>query len=294
MKVLVLGGQRFLGRALVSLMHKDGYFVSLLQKNPYTDEKLQGVEYLQADVLKKEELQNLKPGESWDFVFDFSTQNPVAMNQIIEVLGSRFKKYFYFSNILVYPYGQNLHEEQFDPVHFELPSDLKSLTSVDAMRGVEALIAQKLSKRFVIIRMPFVFGEKDPSLKLQKLIRKVVGRESVYFPNLEARFSVITVDEAVKSIMKLCLTPFSGVVNLASSSTVRVGLFLKWIENYSYVTVMISAKPTVEATTPFSLEKDLYFDVGLLKKLGISIPNLSGFIEEQIKKECQNLLDESL
>ncbi|HPI39662.1 MAG TPA: NAD-dependent epimerase/dehydratase family protein [Pseudobdellovibrionaceae bacterium] len=293
MQVLVLGGQKFLGKYFTDLLHKDGFFITLMQKTPFTENKLSGVEYLNVDILKKEDFNKINPNAKWDFVFDFSTQNPLGIKNIIEILGPRFKKYFYMSSMFIYPYGQSLHEEQFDPTHFTLPADYGVLNSVDALRGVEALIAQKLPKRFVIVRLPFVFGAQDPTLKLQKLIRKVVARESIYFPNLDARFSMVSIEDAGKTILKLCLDPFVGVVNVSSNATVRIGLLLKWIEHYSYVNVMVTTTASAESNTIFSLDKDLYFDTNLLKKLGTVIPNSSSYLEELIKQECQNLLDEA-
>ena len=95
MKLLILGGTRFLGRHLVATAQARGHEVTLFNRGNYASEGLGAVEVIKGD--RHSELHKLK-GRSWDAVVDTSGHLPRAVRAAAEILADEVDRYVFISS----------------------------------------------------------------------------------------------------------------------------------------------------------------------------------------------------
>src|SRR5215212_2040305 len=94
MKLLILGGTRFLGRHLVAAAQTRGHEVTLFNRGHYSTEDLGAVEIIKGD--RHTELHKLH-GRRWDAVVDTSGHLPRAVRTAVEVLADEVDRYVFIS-----------------------------------------------------------------------------------------------------------------------------------------------------------------------------------------------------
>jgi len=95
MKLLILGGTRFLGTHLVTVARARGHEVTLFNRGNYSTEDLGAVEIIKGD--RHTELDKLK-GRRWDAVVDTSGHLPRAVRAAVEVLSDSVERYVFISS----------------------------------------------------------------------------------------------------------------------------------------------------------------------------------------------------
>ncbi|HKG58932.1 MAG TPA: NAD-dependent epimerase/dehydratase family protein [Pyrinomonadaceae bacterium] len=171
MKLLVLGGTRFLGRHLVAAAHARGHEITLFNRGNYSTEGLGPVEIITGD--RHTELHKLQ-GRRWDAVVDTSGHLPGAVRAAAEVLSESVDLYVFVStqnayrDVTVpdidetYPLA-TLTAEQLDranaidtsgqPSYAELYGGLKALCELAA--------EQVMPNRVLILRPGLIVGPYD-------------------------------------------------------------------------------------------------------------------------------------
>jgi 2'-hydroxyisoflavone reductase len=171
MKLLILGGTRFLGRHLVAAARARGYEITLFNRGNYSSEGLGAVESIRGD--RHSELSRLH-GRRWDAVIDTSGHLPRAVKTAAEVLADSVERYVFISTQNAYrdvsvpgideSYSRaTLTEEQLDranaidtsgqPSYAELYGGLKSLC--------EQAAEKVMPGRVLIIRPGLIVGPYD-------------------------------------------------------------------------------------------------------------------------------------
>ena len=161
-RILILGGTKFLGPALVEAARKRGHVVTLFNRgktNPHLFpdlEKLRGDRDGQLDALK---------GRTWDAVIDDSGYVPRVVKQSAELLAPNVKQYLFVSSISVYrddiPAGSDEDapvQELSDPKSEDVRKDYGALKAA-CERAAEAA----LPGRTAVIRPTLIVGPDDPT-----------------------------------------------------------------------------------------------------------------------------------
>lgn len=99
MKILILGGTVFLGRALVNSALAAGHEVTLFNRGNHSDVEYPGVEQLHGDRTK--DLSLLK-GREWDAAIDTSGYHPDVVRASARLLAGAVKHYTFVSSKSVY------------------------------------------------------------------------------------------------------------------------------------------------------------------------------------------------
>ena len=129
MRVLILGGTRFIGRQIVESLLSAGHLVSILTRGKSLDELPVQVERLRGD--RDEGVVGLKTltGRSWDVCVDVSGYTPQQVRPSADMLSATVKRYVFVSAVSVYG------DPQDRPVletHPRLPAASENLTEIDA------------------------------------------------------------------------------------------------------------------------------------------------------------------
>jgi nucleoside-diphosphate-sugar epimerase len=108
-RVLVLGGTRFVGRALVQGAMDRGWDVTVLNRG-LTGELPPGVTPLFADRTSESELRRALGDGEWDLVVDTWSGSPVIAGLAARMLAGRARRYGYVSSRSVYSWGTHVDE----------------------------------------------------------------------------------------------------------------------------------------------------------------------------------------
>src|SRR5580704_14793269 len=104
MKLLLLGGYRFVGRAVIAAAQARGYDVTAFNRGNLTP--LPGVEQIAGD---RDDPSALR-GRSWDIVVDTSGYVPRHVRAAAEVLRELVDRYVFVSSISVYAYSPHARD----------------------------------------------------------------------------------------------------------------------------------------------------------------------------------------
>jgi len=109
MRLLVLGGTRFVGRAIVADALARGWQVTALTRG-VTGSLPAGVRSLVADRTSAEELARALGDDSWDVVVDTWAGAPKVVASAARTLAHRVDRYGYVSSSSVYSWGSHIDE----------------------------------------------------------------------------------------------------------------------------------------------------------------------------------------
>ncbi|HOO59885.1 MAG TPA: NAD-dependent epimerase/dehydratase family protein [Candidatus Mcinerneyibacteriales bacterium] len=161
MKILLLGGTRFLGRHLVCEALGRGHQVTLFHRGIHPAPEEWPVEVIRGDRTK--DLNSLEGG-TWDLVIDTSGYLPGDVARSAEALKVRTSHYTFISSISVYrDFSRKNPDEEAEVLPLEDPEE----TDINAHYGaLKAACESAVKERFpasLIVRPGLIVGPYDPS-----------------------------------------------------------------------------------------------------------------------------------
>ena len=137
MKVLVIGGTLFIGRALVDELVKTGHEVTVLHRKPKHDFGRR-VDNIQADrndgAAMREALSTRRFDAVFDNVYDWERgTTPEQVEATVRACGDRLTRYIFLSSVAAY--GDGLNHKESDP----LAPDYHSIAYVRHKASTERL-----------------------------------------------------------------------------------------------------------------------------------------------------------
>ena len=224
MKVLVLGGSRFIGLHIVRLLHSQGHQVSVLNRGQTQVGLPETVTRLYADRNDPSQVKATLKGTSYDAAFDLSGYTPAALKPVVETLDGSVSHYVFCSSASVYgtPFGR-LNQAGVEMGLLEMASGIAPVSEkYPVNRGPDAgqyaenkilcedLLMDAYAKRgfpFTSIRPPWVYGP-DNYNKMQEgsfFARLTQGRKIIIPGDGLPLFQNIHVEDLADS--------FVGVLN---------------------------------------------------------------------------------
>jgi nucleoside-diphosphate-sugar epimerase len=192
MKLLILGGTRFVGRHLVTAALTHNHEITLFNRGKHLSEALPGVETIYGD--RTSDLARLQ-GRRWDAVIDTSGYLPRAVRASVEILSHSVDRYVFISSVSVYAdvsvFGidetaplATLSSEQLETANAIDSSGQASATTYGKMYGgLKALCEQAaeevLPNRVLIIRPGLIIGPYDYSDRFTYWVQRVAHGNEV-------------------------------------------------------------------------------------------------------------------
>jgi nucleoside-diphosphate-sugar epimerase len=177
MKVLVMGGTRFNGLALVHELHKHGHEVTILNRGVTEAEIPRAVRRLTADRDDPDTLREALGDEEWDCVQDISGYNLAQVQALVEILKGRVGHYIFASSTVTYAATRLL------PIRETSPVDATPRQNEYARNKLECeayLFRLHRRERFPATSVPFsmVFGPNNiiPDREQRMFQRLILGR----------------------------------------------------------------------------------------------------------------------
>ncbi|HCU94685.1 MAG TPA: hypothetical protein DHU96_19030 [Actinobacteria bacterium] len=162
MRLLVLGGTRFLGRAIVDEAISRGYDVTTFARG-LSGHPRPGAEVLQGDRTSFPDLLQLAERD-WDAVIDTSTIAPVHVAACAQLLAGHVGHYTYVSTISVYRDYPAAPVTEASAVH-DCPADaagtVESLGYPQLKSGCERAVQEAMPGRSLIARPGLILGPHE-------------------------------------------------------------------------------------------------------------------------------------
>lgn len=162
MRILVLGGTRFVGRAVVDQAISRGHDVATFTRGLHGDPR-PGAVALRGDRTRPEDLRPLA-SQDWDAVIDTSALAPVHVAASARLLAGHTDRYLYVSSVSVYPgwpAGPVTEESATFPCPPDAAGSEESLGFGPLKAGSERAVSGAFPGRHLIVRPGLIAGPHD-------------------------------------------------------------------------------------------------------------------------------------
>ena len=217
MRLLVLGGTAFLGRALVAAALERGHEVTLFNRGRTNPELFPEAERLRGD--RNEDLSALE-GREWDAVVDVATFLPRAVRLATEALRDRVDRYVFVSSISAYADFSTPASEDSPLAQLENPES-ESIEDYGPLKAeCERLVQEAFGERALVVRPGLIVGPHDPTDRFTYWPRRVAegGRMLAPAPP-DQPVQVIDVRDLGEWIVAAIEAGRSGVYNVTGEPT---------------------------------------------------------------------------
>ncbi len=184
-RILIIGGTRFIGRALVGELLLNGHRVTISSRK-----RLNSHENLTQITCVRESLrESLESLDLFDYVFDF---NAYKQEDILDLpKGYPEFNYYLISSQWVSSYFDHQKAERFTEVETNY---------ILGKRSLEIAALDRFGPKTRIIRLPVVVGSGDHHHRLDFLVSRILNRDSVLVPNSKQLVDIAWVDDIVQTI----------------------------------------------------------------------------------------------
>lgn len=298
MRLLVLGGTKFLGRGVVDAALADGDEVTLFNRGKTSPGLYPEVETIHGDLTG--DLDGLS-GRSWDAVVDLDpTQLPRHTRRRAELLHDAVAHYVFVSTISVYsdpsvPLDESSPvEEPPDPDPEEFVPEQYGALKV----GSERVVQEMLGDRAAIVRPGLIVGPHDPTDRFTYWPRRLSEGGEVLAPGHPARpVQMIDARDLGRWLVHVARERIAGVFNAtgpaepltlgAMLERIASGASLVWVEDQPLLDVGV--QPWMEL--PLWLPGDDY--AGMLRA-DISRALTAGLTFRPLEETARDTLEWSL
>lgn len=214
MNVLIIGGTRFLGRALVDAAVAQGHHLTLFHRGVTNPGLFPDIETMLGD--RDGDLVALS-GRKWDAVMDTCGYVPRIVSRSAEALSEQVGLYVYISSLSVYadvsqpgldetaPVGR-LEDETVEEITGETYGPLKALC--------EQVVTQTFPGRALIVRPGLIVGPHDPTDRFTYWPQRVSQGGEVLAPGRPERpIRFIDVRDLAEWIVRMAAAGKTGIYN---------------------------------------------------------------------------------
>jgi 2'-hydroxyisoflavone reductase len=211
MRLLVLGGTAFLGRALVEAALARGDDVTIFTRGRTNPDLFSKVERRTGD--RDGDLASLDHGE-WDAVVDTSGYVPRVVRASCELLAQRVGRYAFISSVSVYADLSRGPDEAAPLATLDDPESEDVGQHYGALKALcEAEVVGAFGDRASIVRPGLIVGPHDPTGRFTYWPHRFAAGGEVLTPTLERQVQLIDVRDLAAWLLALLDANRSGVYN---------------------------------------------------------------------------------
>ena len=217
MKLLVLGGTKFLGRSVVEAALARGHEITLFNRgrtNPHLfpeTEKIRGDRARDLDPLR---------GRSWDAALDMSTFQPRVVRLSVDALHEATERYVYVSSISVYADMRTPPIEGAAVAVLADPTS-ESIDDYGALKAAcERTVTETFGNRAFVVRPGLIVGPHDPTDRFTYWPRRIARGGDVLAPApKDAPVQFIDVRDLGRWIVQATEERLTGTFNATGKPT---------------------------------------------------------------------------
>jgi 2'-hydroxyisoflavone reductase len=211
-RLLVLGGTKFLGRHAVDSALAAGHDVTIFTRGQTNPELFPEVEHLVGD--RDGDLDALA-GRSWDGVVDTSGYVPRVVRQSAELLRGAVGRYVFVSSISVYDDFSEPVDESSPVAQLEDPATEKIMEAYGALKAAcEDVVEEVYGERSARVRAGLIVGPYDPTDRFTYWPRRIALGGDVLGPgNPDAPVQFVDARDLARWLVELALNGPGGTFN---------------------------------------------------------------------------------
>jgi 2'-hydroxyisoflavone reductase len=214
MKMLVLGGTRFLGRTLVEAALARGHDITLFNRGTTNPDLFREVEHLKGD--RDGDLNPLR-GRTWDVVVDTCGYVPRIVKKSAELLGSSVEHYTFISSINAYGDLSKPGIDESSPVATLDDPTVEEVTGA-TYGPLKVLCEQEAERaiphRVLVLRCGLIVGRYDPSDRFTYWPVRISEGGEVLAPGPpERQIQFIDVRDLVEFVLHMAKERVGGMFN---------------------------------------------------------------------------------
>lgn len=225
MKILIIGGTRFVGRHLVNSARAHGHEVTLFNRGKSNPGLFRRVKTIRGD--REHDLDQLSG--DWDAVIDTCGYIPRIVRLSAEALKERVRRYIYISTVSVYSSFKKIGIRESDAVGTMPDESVEEITD-ETYGPLKALCEKSVQEaygpRSLIIRPGLVVGPHDPTDRFTYWPLRIAKGGDVLVPdNPSAMTQFIDARDLADFIVRLADHNVSGVFNAVNNPVTLNTLF---------------------------------------------------------------------
>jgi nucleoside-diphosphate-sugar epimerase len=236
MKILILGGTRFLGYHLAKHFIREDHQVTLFNRGVTQDDLGDSVSRIRGDRTDHKDFHKKLRAEHYDIVIDLISYKGEDSESAVKTFGSRVGHFFHVSSAAVYvvtkDYPCPLKESDFDRPLYPRP-ERSSIWDYgyNKRQCEEALFSayQKSGFPVTILRFPIIMGEKDYTLRAYSYFLRILDGQPLILPDGGLNvFTHVYQGDIVKTVASNLLNKasFGKAYNLAQEEIISLRAFV--------------------------------------------------------------------
>lgn len=257
MRILVLGGTRFIGRHIVETLLDAGHEISILSRGKSIDELPARVERLRGDRSASDGAVQALAGRTWDACVDVSGYLPRQVRPSAEALRERVHRYVFVSTVSVYEDSNNVPVLESHPL---LPAADESVTEITGETygplkvTCERIVTDVFGSRATILRPQIVAGPHDPTGRHTYWVQRATeARDEMLAPGDGTDYlQLVDVRDLARFVRTVVERDVGGTFNMS-------GTRITWAE---FITLLAPVAPVV------------WVDAALLDEAGLTFVEL--------------------
>jgi 2'-hydroxyisoflavone reductase len=229
-RLLVLGGTRFVGRALVEAALARGHEVTLFNRGLTNPDLFPEAERVRGD--RAQDLSQLA-GRSWDAVVDVAAYFPRVAQASVDALDESVERYVLISSVSVYA-DQSMPQHEDAPLATLADPEDASAESYGARKaGCERVVRGALADRATVVRPGLIVGPHDSTDRFAYWPKRIARGGRVLAPGApDDPLQFIDVRDLADFILQLVEDDRAGTFN----ATGRIVAFADLLEECRRVT----------------------------------------------------------
>ncbi|WP_449540324.1 NAD-dependent epimerase/dehydratase family protein [Ferdinandcohnia sp. Marseille-Q9671] len=278
MKLLILGGTKFLGKHLVLEALKRGHEVTLFNRGKSNPTLFPEIETIIGD--RDSDLKGLE-GRTWDAVIDPSGYVPRIVQKSVEKLKNHVKHYTFISTISVYEDYSHAGISETDPVSTLQDHSVEEVTgeTYGPLKALcEEVVKEQMPEQQLTIRPGLIVGPDDPTDRFTYWPMRFYDGGDILVPNCPNQpIQWIDVRDLASWTLHLIENKSTGTYNaVGPSAPYTFGEFLDECKNFSS-----------KETQVHSVEEDFLLknEVGMWVEIPFWLPSVPG--ENEMKGMLQ-------
>lgn len=180
MRVLVMGGSAFNGRALVPVLAEAGHEVTVCNRGRTSIDHPAGVGTLVADRTDHDQVRSVLGGTEWDCVIDMTAYHPEDVQLMVDLFDGRVGHYVFVSSTVTYATVDAEHPGPITESHPDERGPNQFEYGLDKLRCEDLLFARHADTGFPATSVPLgmSFGPHNalPNREQRMFHRMVTGR----------------------------------------------------------------------------------------------------------------------
>lgn len=228
MKILILGGTKFLGRHLVDAALAAGHEVTLFNRGKTNPTLFPNVETITGD--REHDIDKLS-GHEWDAAIDVAGYLPRLVRLSAAALKGSVKRYVFISSISVYQNFSKVGINESDPVSTLEDETVEEISgeTYGALKALcEKVVQEVYGDRALVVRPGLIVGPYDPTDRFTYWPMRVKRGDDIIAPDKpQTPIQIIDARDLAEFIVKLIEDGASGIYNATGPDyELMIGEFL--------------------------------------------------------------------